>query len=350
LELFGLDYISDTANSTMDELCSVCKTLNLTFKFPPQEIPFEKWLENWERERPHYNWRTQDRSIEARIQRRLEELREESWSDSEFASDDNMLDSSSVSPDLGGEAADSSPSNVLGSDDSSNDDSIAQSVPKNRADSEKMWSDSKSLDDGHDLSSTENAKDVYLDAQEHQDSDEDSDPKPYQESYESLNADDLSDGIGHECLEKLPQQDKEDDADREASLKIIRQEANILAQRKLENVLNFIGLDTRQYRADNLYSDKDGHWRGTRVLKRKEVEDTESGYESDDQSTIADFLSWGRDYASKNDEDFERYIRDETDPHWARLALKDRWSLGKSTSLLFLTRSNFRCRQSLQVI
>jgi hypothetical protein len=166
-----------------------------------------------------------------------------------------------------------------------------------------------------------------LDAREHLNSDEESN---WDSQEVDLDLKDDSDGIEQGCSEKQVQQSKDEDMGHKASLENIRQEADRLTQRRIEKVLNFLGLDSKEYHAINLYSDEDGHWRGTRVVKRTEVEGAESDYESENQSTIADSLEWGQEYHFGNDNEFENGIRDEYSTHLAEVAFKHIWELGWS--------------------
>jgi hypothetical protein len=312
-------------------LCTVCSTLNLTFKYPPKEVPFEEWLADWEKQRPQYNWRTQDRSWEARWKRRDKRAKAKSearlrrlldggrWTDSGSEdetnyststwSDDRDEDDASDAGDGGnGVSSEGDGDDVDDTDDGGNDD------------------ESKGIDgEGH-------AKEII------NGSDSDSDSQSYEDARSCLGGSTDKDGMAERRTARElevsgsgsgEEESEDDDKDEEEieHMKKVRAEMDEHRCQMFRRVLEFLGMDPSQYREENRPNSK---YAQPYVLKRKTTEGAESEYESDGQLTINNFLQFGPEYALESDKKFERGIHDEMDTHRAELSLKQRWKLGTS--------------------
>jgi hypothetical protein len=336
-------------STLQSELCAVCSKLNLSFRFPPKEEPFEKWLENWEKQRPHYNWREQDRSFEARwkflqkkadakIRRLLDNGR---WSGS--GSDDGSDYS------ISGESVEYDEDDVSkpeGDKDSLRNNVAEQNVENTDGDDEEADDDDGDGDDvdtdsdgGSDESEAlDGENDRFIDAL-----DSGSDFQDYEDARSHLDSSNDEDEERHfpndpETLSSGEEMSENKDGDEEETEleKKRRVERDERKREKFLRVLKYLDMDPSQYRVENRPNYKIDI---SRVMRRKSAEGAESEYESDRQSTINNLLDSGNDYVlERSDKKFERGIRDETDTHWANVSLRHRWMLGTSHSITCIVR------------
>ncbi|KAJ4182980.1 hypothetical protein NW759_017105 [Fusarium solani] len=317
-------------------LCAVCSTLNLTFKYPPKEVPFEEWLADWEKQRPQYNWRTQDRSWEARW-KRIEKkskarirrlLKDGRWSDSD-SEDDTDYSMSEWSTDCdeddasdardGGNVRSEGGGDEVDDTDDGGDDDESEGTNDNKSEGIDEGGHAEEIVDGSDSDSDSQS---YEDARSYLGGSTDKDGMAERRAARELEV--SGSGSGSEVSEDDGNDDNEDEGEDE-DMKKFRAEMDERRRQTFRRVLDYLSMDPSQYREENRPNYK---YAQPYVLKRKTTaEGAESEYESDGQSTINHFLQFGPGYAVESDKKFERGIRDETDTHRAELSLKERWKL-----------------------
>lgn len=252
------------------ELCAVCSTLNLTFRYPPTEIPYEEWLAGWEKQRPRYDWRRQDRSWEARWKRlekrtkartnaklrRLLDGRRCSDSDSEDETDYSMSTwSEDVDED---DVSDVEDGGSVVSDEDDNDD-IYDSNDGGEVDE---------VDKEEGMNGEDHAEEMVdgLDSDSYSDSDLDS-----QRATEI----EVS-GSGSRSNDDDKDSDKVEDEEQTEFQKKLRAEMDERGRQRFRRVLEYLGMDPSQYREERRPNSK---YARPYVLKCKRTEGAESEYE-----------------------------------------------------------------------